>query len=240
MDNEIRLQKCIAEAGIASRRGAEELIAKGKVKVNGVTVREQGVKVNPDTDEIEVGGKVLRKTEKKYYIMLNKPAGYITTTSDTHGRQTVMDLVGDVHARIYPVGRLDIDTEGLLLMTNDGDFANNVIHPSKNHKKTYIAEVKGLPPLMLLKQFSKGIDIGDYKTRPATAELLTGTQRTSTVKVTISEGKKRQVRRMFEAIGHPVISLKRVSIGDIQLGNLPRGKWRHLRKEEIERLMKNV
>ncbi len=235
---ELRLQKFIADAGVASRRGAEELIAAGKVKVNGVTVRTQGVKIDPDSDEVQVNGKTLSLTGKKFYIMLNKPAGYITTTEDERGRPTVMDLVKDVHGRIYPVGRLDADTQGLLLMTNDGDFANEIIHPSNNHKKTYIAEVKGLPTLTTIKQLAKGVDLGDFKTRPCTAELLSGTERTSTVKIIIGEGKKRQVRRMLESVGHPVTALKRVAIDDIMLGNLPRGKWRHLKKEEIMRLTK--
>ena len=236
----IRLQKYIADAGIASRRKAEQLIAEGKVRVNGETVREMGVKVDPNYDKVEVGGREIGTNVKKYYIMLNKPAGYITTTNDDRGRNTGMELVRDVHGRIYPVGRLDAETEGLLIMTNDGDFANKVIHPSNNHKKVYIAEVRGLPEPDTLKKFAKGIDIGDYVTAPAKAELLTGTSRVSTVRVTVSEGKKRQVRLMFDAVGHPVIGLKRVQIGDIMLGNLPRGKWRHLRREEIDRLTRGT
>jgi len=237
--DKVRLQKYIADAGIASRRKAEELITAGKVKVNGIVENQLGTKVDPDFDKVEISGQLIKTGVKKYYIMLNKPAGYITTTSDTHDRPTVMELVKDINARLYPVGRLDADTEGLLLMTNDGDFTNKVIHPSNSNGKVYIAEIKGLPPLPLIKQFSKGIDIGDYITKPAYAELISGDERVSTVKVIITEGKKRQVRRMFETIGHPVISLKRVEIGPIMLGNLPRGKWRHLRKEEIDRLMKD-
>lgn len=236
MEELIRLQKYIASAGICSRRKAEELITAGKVKVNGERVTELGTKINPDTDTVEVSGEMVGTGGKKYYIMLNKPAGYITTTSDTHGRQTVMDLVKDINARLYPVGRLDADTEGLLLMTNDGDFANAVIHPSKRHVKTYIAEVKGLPPLEAIKMLKRGVDIGEYITKPAQVELLKGTSSVSTLKIGITEGKKRQVRLMCETIGHPVLALKRVEIGPIVLGNLPKGKWRHLRKEEIDRL----
>ena len=236
MEELIRLQKYIADAGICSRRKAEELIVTGKVKVNGERVTELGTKVNLGTDEVSVNGSTIDVAGKKYYIMLNKPAGYITTTTDTHGRPTVVDLVKDINARLYPVGRLDADTEGLLLLTNDGDFANAVIHPSKHHEKRYIAEVKGLPSLDTIKMLKRGVDVGEYITRPANVELLKGTSSSSTLKISITEGKKRQVRKMCETVGHPVLSLKRVEIGPIMLGNLPKGKWRHLRKEEISRL----
>ncbi len=236
MDELVRLQKFIAGAGICSRRKAEELITAGKVKVNGQRITELGTKIDPDSDSVEVDGKLIDAAGKKYYIMLNKPAGYITTTSDTHDRPTVMNLVSDIKARIYPVGRLDADTEGLLLMTNDGDFANAVIHPSKKHEKVYIAEVKGLPMLETLKILKRGVDTGEYITKPANIELLKGNQSTSTLKIGITEGRKRQVRIMCETVGHPVLALKRVEIGPLTLGNLPKGKWRHLRKEEIDRI----
>lgn len=235
---EIRLQKFMANAGVCSRRHAEEMIAAGKVKVNSKTVTELGTKIDPDFDKVEVGGELIRLNEKKYYIMLNKPSGYITTAQDTHGRNTVMDLVTELSARIYPVGRLDADTEGLLLLTNDGEFANRVMHPSKNMTKVYIAQVKGMPSLNTLKTLATGVDIGDYVTSPGKAELVKGNQNVSTVKIEIGEGKKRQVRRMLDAVGHPVISLKRVQIGPIMLGNLPLGRWRHLREEEINRLVR--
>ena len=236
MEELVRLQKYIANAGVCSRRKAEELITGGKVKVNGERVTELGTKVDPETDSVEVMGEVISGGGKKYYIMLNKPAGYITTTSDTHERQTVMDLVADIKARIYPVGRLDADTEGLLLLTNDGDFANAVIHPSKKHEKVYIAEVKGLPQLETLKILKRGVDVGEYITKQANVELIKGNSNSSTLKIGITEGKKRQVRLMCETVGHPVLALKRVELGPLTLGNLPKGKWRHLRKEEIDRL----
>lgn len=236
--NEERLQKVIAASGIASRRKAEQLIVDGKVKVNGSVVTELGTKVVPGVDEIEVFGEKLESGGKKYYIMLNKPAGYLTTTTDDRGRKTVMELVSDIKARLFPVGRLDYDTEGLLIITNDGDFANKLIHPSKDIGKTYIAEIKGLPELSVLKILQRGVDIGECVTRPAEVELVKGNKHSSTVKITIKEGKKRQVRRMLEVVGHPVLSLKRVAIGPIMLGNLPKGKWRHLRREEIERIMR--
>ena len=236
--NEERLQKVIAASGIASRRKAEQLIVDGKVKVNGSVVTELGTKVVPGVDEIEVFGEKLESGGKKYYIMLNKPAGYLTTTTDDRGRKTVMELVSDIKARLFPVGRLDYDTEGLLIITNDGDFANKLIHPSKDIGKTYIAEIKGLPELSVLKILQRGVDIGECVTRPAEVELVKGNKHSSTIKITIKEGKKRQVRRMLEVVGHPVLSLKRVAIGPIMLGNLPKGKWRHLRREEIERIMR--
>lgn len=236
--NEERLQKVIASSGIASRRKAEQLIVDGKVKVNGSVVTELGTKVVPGVDEIEVFGEKLESGGKKYYIMLNKPAGYLTTTTDDRGRKTVMELVSDIKARLFPVGRLDYDTEGLLIITNDGDFANKLIHPSKDIGKTYIAEIKGLPELSVLKILQRGVDIGECVTRPAEVELVKGNKHSSTIKITIKEGKKRQVRRMLEVVGHPVLSLKRVAIGPIMLGNLPKGKWRHLRREEIERIMR--
>lgn len=236
--NEERLQKVIAASGIASRRKAEKLIVDGKVKVNGSVVTELGTKVVPGVDEIEVFGEKLESGGKKYYIMLNKPAGYLTTTTDDRGRKTVMELVSDIKARLFPVGRLDYDTEGLLIITNDGDFANKLIHPSKDIGKTYIAEIKGLPELSVLKILQRGVDIGECVTRPAEVELVKGNKHSSTIKITIKEGKKRQVRRMLEVVGHPVLSLKRVAIGPIMLGNLPKGKWRHLRREEIERIMR--
>ncbi|MFA7636919.1 MAG: pseudouridine synthase [Monoglobales bacterium] len=236
MNELMRLQKFIAGAGICSRRKAEELIKKGKVKVDGEVVTELGTKIDPDTQSVEVEGRLVCEAGKKYYIMLNKPAGYVTTTADAHAEKTVMDLVTDIKARIYPVGRLDADTEGLLLMTNDGDFANAVIHPSKKHEKVYIAEVKGLPMLETLRILKQGVDTGEYITKPARVELLKGNSKTSTLKIGITEGKKRQVRIMCETVGHPVIALKRVEIGPLSLGNLPKGKWRHLRKEEIDRI----
>lgn len=232
----MRLQKFISGAGICSRRKAEELISQGKVKVDGEVVTELGTKIDPDTQSVEVEGKLIGAPGKKYYIMLNKPAGYVTTTADAHAERTVMELVADIKARIYPVGRLDADTEGLLLMTNDGDFANAVIHPSKKHEKVYIADVKGLPMLETIKILKRGVDIGEYITKPANIELIKGNSAVSTLKIGITEGKKRQVRKMCETVGHPVISLKRVGIGPLTLGNLPKGKWRHLRKEEIDRI----
>ena len=232
----LRLQKYIADSGITSRRKAEELIRDGRVRVDGKVVTEMGIKIDPETSFVEVDGKSVTPEQKKFYIMLNKPAGYITTTSDDFGRPTVMDLTRDVHGRIYPVGRLDYDTQGMLLLSNDGDFANAIMHPGGKLKKTYLVWLRGMITPEAIRKLRAGVDIGDYVTRPAEAELISASERESNVKIIIGEGKKRQVRKMCEAVGFPVIRLKRVEIGGVSLGNLPEGKWRHLRKAEIDLL----
>lgn len=234
----LRLQKYIADSGITSRRKAEELIRLGRVCVDGRVVTEMGVKIDPDINTVEVDGRDIRPERKKFYIMLNKPSGYITTTSDDFDRPTVMELTRDVHARIYPVGRLDYDTQGMLILSNDGDFANAIMHPCGKIKKTYLVQTRGMITPEAIRKLRSGVDIGDYVTRPAEVELIGANERESNIKVIIGEGKKRQVRRMCEAVGFPVIKLKRVEIGGVMLGNLPEGKWRHLRKAEIDLLMK--
>lgn len=235
----VRLQKYIAMSGKASRRGAEELINEGRVKVNGEKVKEQGVKVEIGADEVSVDGKVLKLKDKKYYIMLNKPVGYVSTVKDQFDRPTVVDLIGDeISTRIFPVGRLDYDTEGLLLLTNDGDFTYRVTHPKFNVSKTYIAVVSGGVSPQGMAALRKGVRIEDYKTSPADVTMLDASGGKTTIKITIHEGKNRQVRKMFEAIGSKVIALKRLSIGEIELGNLPLGRWRHLTTHEINYLTK--
>lgn len=235
----VRLQKYIAMSGKASRRGAEELINEGRVKVNGEKVKEQGVKVEIGADEVSVDGKVLKLKDKKYYIMLNKPVGYVSTVKDQFDRPTVIDLIGDeISTRIFPVGRLDYDTEGLLLLTNDGDFTYRVTHPKFNVSKTYIAVVSGGVSPQGMAALRKGVRIEDYRTSPADITMLDASGGKTTIKITIHEGKNRQVRKMFEAIGSKVIALKRLSIGEIELGNLPLGRWRHLTAHEINYLTK--
>ncbi len=235
----VRLQKYIAMSGKASRRGAEELINEGRVKVNGEKIKEQGVKVEIGADEVSVDGKVLKLKDKKYYIMLNKPVGYVSTVKDQFDRPTVIDLIGDeISTRIFPVGRLDYDTEGLLLLTNDGDFTYRVTHPKFNVSKTYIAVVSGGVSPQGMAALRKGVRIEDYKTSPADVTMLDASGGKTTIKITIHEGKNRQVRKMFEAIGSKVIALKRLSIGEIELGNLPLGRWRHLTAHEINYLTK--
>lgn len=229
-----RIQKYIARCGIASRRKAEELVLQGKVKVNGKVIKEI-VTVDTEFDVIEVNGKVVKPEENKVYIMLNKPTGYITSAKDQFGRKTVVDLV-DVKERIFPVGRLDYDTSGLLILTNDGEVANKLMHPSKEIDKVYIAEVEGVPTREEMERFKRGLKIEDYVTAPAKIKLLKIRDKTSIVEVIIHEGRNRQVRKMCSAIGHKVLKLKRVRIGSLELGNLKEGEWRYLNSDEIEYL----
>lgn len=231
-----RLQKYMARCGVASRRKCEELIVQGRVKVNGRTVKELGVKIDPDADRVEVDGKALKEEKRKVYIMLNKPAGYVTTVRDQFGRPTVLDLVKGVKERIYPVGRLDYDTRGLLLLTNDGKFAHYMTHPSHQIEKVYHATVKGIPSEENLERLRRGIKIEGYVTSPAKAAIIKKYKDRALLELTIREGRNRQVRKMCDAIGHPVIKLKRMQIGKLKLGNLKEGEWRYLEKEELGRL----
>lgn len=234
-DDMERLQKYMAECGIGSRRKNEEIILSGKVKVNGVVVKELGIKIDRDIDEVVVEGIVIKPEEKKVYIALNKPVGYLSTVKDERGRKTLLDLV-KVGERIYPIGRLDYDTSGLILMTNDGEIYNKVIHPRQIVKKKYIAEVEGIPAQKEVEQFCRGVDIGDYITAPAELKILSKDKTKALIEIVIHEGKNRQIRRMCDAINHPVISLKRVSVGNIRLDNLSLGKWRYLEDSEIDYL----
>lgn len=236
---EERLQKFLAEAGIASRRKSEELIAAGRVKVNGMIVTEQGVKIDPKKDKVEFDGKaVSAKSEKKVYIMLHKPEGYVTTAKEQFGRPAVLDLIHGVEERIFPVGRLDYDTSGLLLLTNDGDLTYRLTHPKHDVDKTYIAKLFGVPDDGDLQKFRRGVIIDGRKTSPAKIRILEKEkdQRFCTAEIMIHEGKNRQVRKMCEAIHHPVAQLKRVATGELQLGDLPKGKYRFLTEREIKYL----
>ncbi|AJA48013.1 ribosomal large subunit pseudouridine synthase B [Clostridium pasteurianum DSM 525 = ATCC 6013] len=231
-----RLQKFMASCGVASRRNCEKMIEEGKVKVNGIVVRELGVKVETDSDEVLVNNEKIFVEKKQIYIMLNKPEGYLCTLKDERGRKTVLDIV-KVQERIFPIGRLDYDTSGLLLMTNDGDIYNKVIHPRKKVDKIYEATIKGYPSKEQIEKFCKGIDIGNYITAPANFMIIDGSERESKVKITIHEGKKRQIRKMCKCINHPVITLNRLSIGDIKLdSHLKKGQWRFLKDSEIDYL----
>ena len=229
---EERLQKFMASCGIASRRKCEELILSGKVKVNGVVVTELGVKVNGNKDKIEYNGKIIKPEEKKVYILLNKPEGYITSVKDEKNRKTVLDIV-KVEERIYPIGRLDYDSSGLLLLTNDGDIYNKIIHPRVEITKKYIAVVKGEFKKQELEKFKNGVDIGGYITAKAEIKVLKYEDDKTTVEIGIHEGKNRQIRKMCAALNHNVLALKRISIGKIKLGNLKRGEYRALTKEEL-------
>ncbi|MHA0855496.1 pseudouridine synthase [Paenibacillus sp. CMAA1364] len=234
-----RLQKILAQAGIASRRKCEDLIVAGKVEVNGEVVTALGTKADPDQDIITVSGKPIRN-EKKVYIVMNKPKGVITSASDPEGRKIVSDYLRDVKERVYPVGRLDYDTEGLILLTNDGEFANLLTHPKHHVPKTYMATVKGVPHGSDLDKLKAGIMLEDGMTAPAEVEYkdIDTAKKEATISITIYEGRNRQVRRMFESIGHPVIKLKRIAFGELLLQNLKRGLFRHLTKKEIEDLIK--
>ena len=230
-----RLQKILANAGVASRRKCEELIREGKVAVNDKIVRELGAKADPSRDVITVNGKPI-KPEQKLYLMFNKPKGVITAMSDPRGRTTVKDYLKNVKERVYPVGRLDYDTEGLLLLTNDGDLANKLTHPRHHVPKTYLATVEKVPHGSDLEKLMRGIKLEDGLTAPAEVEYhdVDPDGKHAIISITIYEGRNRQVRRMFEAIGHPVIRLKRVAFGGITLGGLQRGKYRKLTPEEVQ------
>ena len=235
----VRLQKYIAMCGKASRRGAEQMITDGRVRVNGERVVQLGTKVEIGADTVAVDGVELTAVKKKYYIMLNKPAGYLSTVSDDFDRPTVIDLLSEeIKTRIFPVGRLDYETEGLLLMTNDGDFAYRVTHPKFELGKTYVATVGAGLTIAGLNKLRRGVRLEEFKTSPAEVELLNSDAKKAVVKITIHEGKNRQVRRMFEAIGCRVLDLKRISIGRVELGNLPEGRWRYLTSHEISYLMR--
>jgi 23S rRNA pseudouridine2605 synthase len=230
-----RLQKYMAECGIASRRKCEEIILSGRVKVNENIIKELGYKINRDEDTVSVDDRIIELEEKKLYIALNKPIGYVSTVKDERGRNTLLDLV-KVKERIYPIGRLDYDTSGLILLTNDGDIYNRVIHPRQVVNKTYIARIEGIPDEKEIKRFRSGIDIGGYITSSAEFNILTADSKSATVEIIIHEGKNRQIRRMCEAINHPVIELKRIVVGNIKLGDLEVKQWRYLSDKEVSYL----
>ena len=238
MENEMRLQKYLAQCNVASRRAAEQFITDGRVRVNGKVVTELGTKVC-EGDFVEVDGSPVYAEKKKYYIMLNKPEGFVTTASDENGRSTVLDLIDDIDARLYPVGRLDINTEGLLLLSNDGDFTLKVTHPRHKLDKTYRVIVSGIPNHFEIEKLERGVYIDGKRTAPAKAKLLSADRQNSLIELTIHEGRNRQVRKMMEAIGYKVLYLQRVAIGNIVLGNLPLGKWRHLNPNEVKYLMRD-
>ena len=231
----MRINKYIAQAGVASRRKADELIAAGNVKVNGAVLREPGYDVQ-EGDRVEVNGRQIEAQEKKVYILLNKPLGYVTTVSDDKERLTVMDLVQDVDARIFPVGRLDYNTSGMLIMTNDGDFAYKLTHPKHELTKTYRARVAGVLSTEKVWKLRNGVDIGGFVTCKARVDVVKGLPKSTIVDITIHEGKNRQVRKMFKAVGNNVQELERIAIGDIRLGRLAEGHYRKLTREEVEYL----
>lgn len=236
-----RLQKVLAHAGVASRRHCEELIVQGSVQVNGKVVRELGTRVDPSVDRITVNGRAIR-IEQHVYLMLYKPTGVITSVSDPRGRRVVTDLLTGIKERVYPVGRLDYDTSGLLLLTNDGELANRLAHPSYEIDKVYRAWVRGVPSPDKIKRLATGIRLEDGMTSPGEARLLKTApgQDKALVELTIHEGRNRQVRRMCEAIGHPVLSLERIRLGFLTLEGLQIGQYRPLTSTEVERLKQGL
>lgn len=238
-DENMRLQKYLALCGVASRRASEKLIEEGRVKVNGETVTELGTKVGRG-DKVLFDGKPVAPDSGKVYIALNKPHGYLSSASDDRGRKTVVDLVKDAFPqRLYPVGRLDYDTEGLIFLTNDGDFTYSVTHPKHNIEKTYEAVIKGVITEKAVTSLSEGVEIDGFLTSPAFVNVISTEGVRSVVRITIHEGKNRQVRKMFEAVGFRVTKLKRISIGKVKLGTLKSGTWRELSEKEIRSLKGN-
>lgn len=231
----LRLHKYMAMCGAASRRACEELIRQGKVTVNGTVITEMGVQVGP-RDEVRLEGRLLRPETVKKYVIYHKPAGEVTTVNDPEGRACVLDHFRDYPVRLYPVGRLDYDSEGLLLLTNDGDLTERMLHPSHEVDKTYLARVTGDVTLESVQKLRSGILLDDHKTSPAKVRVIKRETFATVVLVTIHEGRYRQVRRMFEALEHKVLQLRRVEFGPLQLGDLPRGQWRELTSDEVRRL----
>lgn len=231
----MRINKYIAQCGIASRRKAEDIIKSRKVKVNGKVTTDLSTEIK-DTDIVSIDNKTVKIVSNLVYYKLNKPKGYITSTSDDKDRKTVINLMRGIHYRVFPIGRLDYDTEGLLLLTNDGEIANILTKPNSEVKKTYVLHIGGIINKDEIKKLSTGVDIGDYITRPCSVELIETNGTQSKLKVTITEGKNRQIRKMFASIGKEVTFLKRIQIGDIKLGGLSRGEYAPLNQKEIRYL----
>ncbi|MEW6116595.1 MAG: pseudouridine synthase [Nitrospirota bacterium] len=236
---EQRIQKILAQMGVVSRRKAEELIIEGRVTVNGKPA-ELGMKADPARDHIKVDGKLLTRPEPKVYLMFNKPRGVVTSLYDPEGRPTIKDYLRGIKYRVFPIGRLDYDSEGLLLITNDGDFAHSILHPSKKIPKTYVVKVKGDIEDSALVKLRRGVRLEDGMTAPAKVKKLKQLEHNSWIEITIHEGKKRQVRRMLESVGHPVMRLKRIAINGLVLRGVEEGKYRPLYDEELERIRQEI
>lgn len=234
----VRLQKFLSECGVASRRASEQLITEGRVRVNGA-VATIGSSVEPGADAVTVDGRAVGRAEKRVYILLNKPRGTVTTASDTHGRRTVLDCLDGIDERVFPVGRLDMDVEGVLLLTNDGDLAHRLMHPSHGVEKVYQATVEGLVTEEALARLRQGVMLEDGMTAPAGATLIAHERNgRSRIELTLHEGRKREVKRMCAAVGHPVVSLKRIAFANLMGGHLRPGEWRHLTLQEVRLLQR--
>lgn len=238
LKTKVRLQKYLASCGIASRRAAEKLIAEGAIEVDGHTITEMGYKVDPVNQEVRYRGEVVKPKKEYTYILLNKPKGYVTTLSDPQGRPIVTSLVKNIDTRVFPVGRLDIDTEGALILTDDGALAHKILHPSHESTKTYEVVVKGFIRPGTIRTLEKGIELDGQKTWPAQISKAQKQGSTSRLVITIHEGRKRQVRRMFEAVGHPVVNLKRIAYGRLLLGSLKSGAYRFLGPKDLKKVLK--
>jgi 23S rRNA pseudouridine2605 synthase len=236
MNETVRLQKYLAGCGIASRRKAEEIIAQGRITVDGQVVTTMGTQINPSMQEIRLDGKVVTPHNDLLYVLLNKPQGYVTTLSDPQGRPIVTSLLPGINARLFPVGRLDLDTEGALILTNDGELAQKIQHPSYEVTKTYEAQVSGHPSEKTLHNLEHGILLEGKKTAPAKIMVIARQTRTTSIRITIHEGRKRQVRKMFQAVGHPVFQLKRIAYGNLFLEGLLTGKYRILTSEDLKKI----
>ena len=238
MEDKVRLQKYLADCGVASRRKAEELITQGKVKVNGNIILELGSKITPNVDEVIYNDKIIKYKEDNIYILLNKPIGYVTTVKDQFNRDSVLDLV-KTKKRLVPVGRLDMYTSGALILTNDGDFVYKVTHPKHEVEKTYTVTINGIVTNEEVESLREGVEIEDYITKPAKVKILKTDQEKnqSRLEIIIHEGKNRQVRKMCEAIGHKVFALHRSKIAGIGVKDIPLGKWRYLTSKEVKRIL---
>lgn len=236
----IRLQKVLAAAGIASRRASEDLISQGRVEVNGRVVTEQGMRVDPQRDHIRVDGSRIPTQRNHIYLVLNKPRGVVSTMEDPEGRPTLSDFLGRRKDRLFHVGRLDTDTEGLIILTNDGEFAHRLAHPSYEVPKTYLAEVEGVVDNHTLKRLEKGVTLSDGPVRADKVKLVSRTGDRSLIQVSLHEGRNRVVRRMFDTVSHPVRELSRIAIGPVRLGQLKQGEIRDLTREELGALLDAV
>ncbi len=236
----IRLNKFLSAAGVSSRREADRLIEQGRVKVNGKIVQTLGIKVDENTDRIEVDGKTVEGAQRKVYLLLNKPPEFLVTLKDPFQRPTIKDLLPKLKTRLFPVGRLDFDSEGLLLMTNDGELTNRLIHPRYEIKKIYLVKIKGHPEKVQISKLERGIFVDGKKTAPAKIFPISSSPRRSLYKVELHEGRKREIRRMFEAIGFYVLLLRRIKFAGLTLDGLNPGDWRYLTDKEVQNLYKKV